>query len=324
MKAVLLALLVCAPSTASAEPIVPHFDNLYVDVGCADFWANPEHGLQVTVDGVVQEPRGENGVPVIGFTTSGPYSDWVPTDISYYVPPGTHDIGIDAPGCAPSMQQIVFGLAPVYIAGRLPVTDDSLRGSTGAPDGFGVLLGAYNQQRGPHLGNRDLFGTQFAYDNDSATGVWLSTSYEHRGLAFALDLLTGGGSMSGTATTANGTPAFTGSTLEMGGALRLGGRLRFGNLALSAGAGVGGSLWIAHADMVAGTNSIPNEADGDWYVPVWSTLTYKPSCNWGAQVLAQYQLHPGSTNEDAPTIGAGLLWQPVSACSDRVGIVVRG
>jgi hypothetical protein len=326
MKAVLLA-LVCAAPLASADPIIPQHDNLYVDVHCADYWANPDRGLNVRVDGAAQDARGVESTPVLRASKHGAYTEWVPTDISFLVAPGTHEIAIDAPGCASSVQQIVFApYAPVFVSGRLPVTDDTLRGTTGAPNGFGVLLGAYNQARGPRASSNDIEPTRFAYDGNAATGGWLSMTFEHRGTAMAFDMLYGGGSISGTAMGTDGVPyRFSGGTFQIGYALRIGKRLAFDHIALAAGAGIGGSLWINHGN-VDGNEFLanPNDADPDWYVPLWSALTYKPDCNWGLQVLAQYQVHPGSTNEDAPTIAGGLLWQPSAACAERAGIAVRG
>jgi hypothetical protein len=313
MKAAPFVVLVAGASFASAEPIVPQFDNLHVGIACADYWADPDHGLSVRIDGVLQEPRGEDGAP-----------GWLRSNLGFLVPPGVHELAIEAPDCAPYVQQIVFGpFTPVFVSGRLLPTDGALRTPTGAPDGFGLLIGAYDQARGAHTGTDAVFAGQFAYDTASAYGLWLSSSYERRGFAVAVDSLIGGGPLDGTATGANGSTNFHGYTIHLGGALRVGGRLSLGSVELAAGAGIGGSLWVEEGG-VRSMATGPNQADGDWYIPLWSALTYKPSCDLGVQVLAQYQLHPTASVEDAPTIAAGLLVQPTSACSERIGVAVRG
>ena len=80
--------------------------SLRVDVRCADYWATPDRGLLVTVDGVPTTPAGTNGATISGFAldeagnVSGPYSVWTPTDVGFDVAPGPHRVAVDAPGCA--------------------------------------------------------------------------------------------------------------------------------------------------------------------------------------------------------------------------------
>jgi hypothetical protein len=310
MKAATVVLLIAGAHVVNAEPIVPHFDNLALSVSCAEYWADPDHGLSVRIDGALEEPRAFSGV-----------AEWA-SHVSFLVPPGVHEVAITAPDCAPWVQQIVFSpYSPVFVSGRLTVNDSALHSTTGAPDGFGVVLGAYDQSRGAHTAADSVLASQFAFDPTSAYGLWLAATYEHRGFALATDFLVGGGSLDGTAMGDSGTMTFHGSTIQMGAALRVGGRIPFGRFAVAAGAGLGGSLWIiASSSMFGGSG----QTDADWYVPLWSALTYKPSCNVGVQVLAQYQHHVGSPGEDAPTFAAGLAFQPTSACYDRVGVAVRG
>jgi hypothetical protein len=154
----------------------------------------------------------------------------------------------------------------------------------------------------------------------------------------AVDMLFGGGSISGTATSTmppafgNGSAGpfgFTGSAFHSGAALRFGARLAMKSVALAAGAGIGGSMWITNAkltgyDLVSDAFvPSPDGINPEWHVPLWTALTYKPSCSWGVQALAQYEVHPTSMDENAVSFGGGLLWQPSSACSEPPGLAVR-
>ena len=60
----------------------------------------------------------------------------------------------------------------------------------------------------------------------------------------------------------------------------------------------------------------PPPTDGDVYVPVWASLTVKPACNFGVQLLASYDVVPGQAVEDRVTIAAGLMFQPSNACAE--------
>ena len=154
-------------------------------------------------------------------------------------------------------------------------------------------------------------------------------SVERRDIAFALYMMVAGGSTSGTATSHSsyamptGPSPFDGSALQLGMAARLGMRQRFGELALSEGAGIGGDMWIESARSGSLSTAPSSDADADYYVPLWAQVTYKPGCDWGAQVLAAYDVHPGSSNEDAPMVMAGLMWQPSSACREQAGLALR-
>jgi hypothetical protein len=48
---------------------------------------------------------------------------------------------------------------------------------------------------------------------------------------------------------------------------------------------------------------------------VWAMLTYKPTCSWGVQATVSYEVHPTAIDESAPTLAAGILWQPSRTCS---------
>jgi hypothetical protein len=55
---------------------------------------------------------------------------------------------------------------------------------------------------------------------------------------------------------------------------------------------------------------------------VWAAVTIKPSCNWGFQGLAEYNVHPTATDNDAMTFGVGVMYQPNDACSQPASLHV--
>src|SRR5438105_7926045 len=100
MTASRIAIVVVASlSTASAEPLGKRIDNLRVDVSCADYWASPESGLRVTLDGAPQAPRDVFDVALVGYSKHGPVVTYAPSDIGFAVEPGVHHLAVDAPGC---------------------------------------------------------------------------------------------------------------------------------------------------------------------------------------------------------------------------------
>jgi len=330
VAAVVLVIL-GAPASLRAEPFRPRPENLHVSVSCADYWASSDRGLQVLVDGVPQRPLGENGASAIGYDSDdSAYVTWVTTDVGFALDPGVHHLAISAPGCSAVEEDIdTTSPMPIFVSGRLPVADPSLRGPTGAPDGIGVASGLFMGGRGAHVASNDILSSSNAFDPTSTTGGFLTMSVERRDIAFALDMMVAGGSTSGTATTHSsyamptGPSPFDGSALQLGMAARLGMRQRFGELALSEGAGIGGDMWIESARSGSLSTAPSSDADADYYVPLWAQVTYKPGCDWGAQVLAAYDVHPGSSNEDAPMVMAGLMWQPSSACREQAGLALR-
>jgi hypothetical protein len=322
--------LVVVGSSVHAEPFRPRLENLHVSVNCADYWADTARGLQVVVDGIPQRPAGENGAPAVEVASDGTsYTTWVTTDVSYSLTPGVHHLAISAPGCSALEQDVdTTSLIPISVSGRLPVADPSLSGPTGAPNGIGVASGLYMGGRGGHGASNDIFSTSYAYDRIATTGGYLTTSIERRGFAFAIDTLVAHGSTTGMVTQGSsfgmppGTSPFTGSATQVGMALRIGMRQRRGEVAFAEGAGVAGDMWIQSFDG-NGPAAPPTSIDGDFYIPLWAQVTYKPGCNWGAQVLASYDVHPGSSNEDIPSVMAGVMFQPTSACSEATGLALR-
>jgi hypothetical protein len=294
-----------------------------------DYWATPERGLRVTLDGAIQDARDTFTLPITGYTKHGPAVSYVPTDIGFAVTPGVHRIEVDAPGCKPLTEDIdVPAFVPLFVSGRLPPEDDTLRGPTGAPNGIGLLYGGYVTTRGPHAGSDSFFHSAYQYDATTSEGFWLGTSSEHRNFAFAFDTMMGYSSTSGTAmsTMNGGTSAFTNSGLNMGMEARVGARLPLGSTVVAAGTGIGGDLWFFNSTLKDKSIEFlakPDGGDASWYVPLWTAVTFKSSCDWGAQLLASYEVHPGAFNEDGPAVAAGLVWQPSDACSQPVGLVVR-
>ena len=80
-RVLVVAFLVTFARVASAqvEPgLGPLPDgNLRVDLRCADYWATPANGLQVSVDGVAPPTTGTNGANVLVDGKHGPYEMWV-------------------------------------------------------------------------------------------------------------------------------------------------------------------------------------------------------------------------------------------------------
>jgi hypothetical protein len=66
----------------------------------------------------------------------------------------------------------------------------------------------------------------------------------------------------------------------------------------------------------------PDGIDASVYLPVWASATIKPTCNWGAQVTGQYDVHPSSMTTNDVQITAGILYQPSDSCSEPAGVGV--
>ncbi|HTR52670.1 MAG TPA: hypothetical protein VMJ10_18270 [Kofleriaceae bacterium] len=317
-----IAVLSVTAATASA-----HADNLRVDVSCADFWATPDSGLDVRVDGAEARGGEINNALAVAYTKHGnPYLTAVPTDVGFSIAPGVHHVSVDAPGCAPLDTQVSVGpVMSTLVSGRLPISDRALLGTAGAPDGFGLVLGAYSASRGTHTSTDGLGDESATWNELDTTGGMLTTSYEHRNFALGFDLMVGTATGSGTTTS---TSPFGGATsapqlftnasvLQLGTRLRIGARLPENSFALAAGAGVGGDANIATSGL---------EGDGgdfDFYIPLWASVTYKPECNWGVQAIGSYDVHPTSMAESAPSLAVGLMWQPTAACSEQPGLSVH-
>jgi hypothetical protein len=339
-KPIVIVLALTAAASAEPQVLAPLYrtGNLRVDVLCADFWATPDRGLAVTVDGVRTEPLRINGTYVTNTNDDGSlYSSWSPYDVGYLVEPGPHHIGISAPGCATSELDLEMHADHAEVtAGRLAIDDPALQGPTGAPNGAGITMGARWQAAalGPHDHALGGFASGYTYDpGHTTTAGWLAISSEWHNFAFAYDLSFGHGDVSGTAFQTEtlepgskpGPFAFTGDTYELGMALRAGPRIALHDVALAAGSGIGFQSWILSTKIVAAQPPFvdpPGPVDGTWFLPVWAAATIKPVCNWGVQVLAEYDVHPTALDIDGFALGAGVIYQPSSACTDAPGLHV--
>jgi hypothetical protein len=338
-----------APAAADPLPISPGLyfgGNLRVRVVCADGLATEDNGLRVTLDGLPPlAPVVTNGASYTAYTTDGsPYSAWEPTDVGFVAPPGHHHLAIAAPGCTADERDLdVSSWYPKFVTGRLAISDPTLEGPVGAPDGIGITLGASTASRAAASSQTtDLWGgtTAITTDATSMHGGWLALSYEHRSFVFATDLRVVWAATSGTVQTivppeglrASTQPLpFTGTTGLLSATLRIGARLPLHDVALAVGTGLGGAGWIASRDVdtshVADPAQVfadsPNDhLDGGWYVPVWGALTIKPGCGWGIEALATYDVHPTALDDSGLSLSAGLLFQPSSACAERPAIRV--
>jgi hypothetical protein len=194
------------------------------------------------------------------------------------------------------------------------ISDPDLMGTVGAPNGFGLTLGVLGTPatRGPNSGD-GFFDSSYTYDpGHTAYSGWLSTSWERRGFELAFDLSFGTGATSGTAMQGGTTKSFTGTTYRFSQTFRIGKRIALRDVSLAAGLGLGWDSWINSNDI----DSVgPSEPDASWYVPVWASATIKPACNWGVQVLGEYDVHPTAGDNNGMGFGVGWIYQPNDACS---------
>ncbi len=315
--------------------------NLRVAVACAGSpLVGPAGGLRVSIDGSALEPLRVNAELAAGTDADG-YNivESFATDTGFLAEPGRHHLEVDAPGCEPDVRDV--DLSATYaerVEGRLPALPE-LRAPTAAPDGFGFVFGAaslpFPATLASGTSSDGLAPTAYTTDPSSAQGLWVSMQFERDHLMFATDEMATWGSLSGTVTSmpstygvATGTYHYSGSYLENAVAVRFGGRVSFGDASLAGGTGVGGALVTrnsAHVDAMSSTEILPNppkEMDADWWVPVWAAVTVKPSCDWGVQALASYDVRPTQLDANGVAFGLGLEWQGSSACSEPAGIRV--
>ncbi len=206
-----------------------------------------------------------------------------------------------------------------------PDAYDPAHHTPAAADGLGLVFGGFEapQLAAPTGTSGDVFPTAYSQSAGRLGGLWLAMSRSHGSSELALDLRLGGGSYEGmAANTEQSTPAvhYTGTMFGSALALRAGQRIAWQNVALAAGVGVAGALWSGmasvdpQAPVPAGFVEPPGGASADFYLPVWSSLTVKPSCSWGIQGLAEYDVRPLDTGASAPSLAVGVIWQPATAC----------
>jgi len=321
----LSASLVLFVRIAAADP----GGNLRVNVKCADYWATPDTGLAVTIDGRAYPALGTNGIS--GFDLEvyhhvpAPLWSWTPTDVGYLVPPGVHRVSITAPGCSALEQDVhIAPYRPVILDGRLPASA-ALSGPTDAPDGLGIAFGAFTRAQQAHGATNDLFSTSYTFDATTVQGASLAISSQTRALVLAWDVAFGSAPVTGTSRyQTDAAVAFSGDEYITRFGFRVGGRIPLHELAVSGGSGIGGDMIITSAQGADKTAfaQAPSGFDGDWYIPLWTQLTLKPSCNWGATLYASYDFHPTARDESAPAFGASILYEPSAACSEPAGVRV--
>jgi hypothetical protein len=323
-------------ATGSAQPAGTVGDpTLRVGVRCADALATPDGGLRVTVDGAPLSGGVVEGVNQWYWGKHGPYTRWEATDVGFAVASGVHRIAVEAPGCAAEARDLDVGpQAPRSLVGRLSIVDESLAGPVGAPNGIGLAL-AYVQTGLPaSTGSSGFAGYAGSYriDHTDSRGAAMTLSYERRALAVAWDYGLGGGTRTGTIQAGLGGASgpempFSEATMQMRSSLRIGARVRWNEIALAAGGGLGGEMWMATAPSgnvpTAVVLTLPHGVDANWFVPVWASLTLKPSCSWGVQALASYDARPTDLSSSGVSLGAGVMWQPSDACAQRPYVVVR-
>jgi hypothetical protein len=201
--------------------------------------------------------------------------------------------------------------------GLRPETYDPSHHAPTQADGWGVTLGGFSAPYpGPTSGtNGSVFPTAYSSSVAQLEGGWLATSFERGSTVVAVDMRVGGGSFDGTATSARMATHYTGTYFGTSLALRAGKRIAWQDVALAAGSGIGGGMWMTSTmtDTPAFVET-PSGASGDFYVPVWASLTIKPTCSVGVQGLAEYDLRPQDSAASSPSLSLGLIWQPASAC----------
>ena len=333
------------PEAATLRPRLYRKGNLRLSIMCAETWATPDSGLTLTVDGAAVAPQRINGrwsfyadSPISGDDDDGvdvvdTGEVWNPTDVGYLLAPGQHHVQIEAPGCSPAaFDMAAYPDHAQHANGRLAVTDWSLMGPVGAPNGWGLVIGGWYGPvpMGPKANS--IFNQTAAFDaGRTTTGTIVSFSIERRHLVLAVDdaFASGstGGTVSGQSISGGGstTQAFTGSAYFSNSQLRFGARLPLHDLALLAGSGIGLQWWESSATIAGSQTSglfAPDGMDSSFYVPLWAGVTVKPACSWGFQVMGQYDVHPAATDTDGFDVMGGILFQPSDSCSEPAGVHV--
>jgi hypothetical protein len=329
-----------APPPGEISPGLYAEGNVRVAAFCAERTTvlTPEDGLRVFLDGKsdAEKPLKPNVVTTMGTQTVNnrtvPVMMQEVTDVGFIVPPGPHRLVIRAPDCEPVDNEIMVSATHAKnVTADMAVSSGSLEGPTGAPAGFAWLLGGYGMTMPKQL----LFKpTVVDIDGDAGTKLGgaglLGFTYEHRYFTTGFLYGVGSGSYSGhvndTSVPAGeygGKFPFTGSSFQNMIELRAGVRLPLRYLALMAGSGIGGSMWInSYKVDTSGTPSgkipatnLEGGIDVLWDIPLWAAIDIKPTCDFGFQVGGAYNVQPTNMDGSNVMVHAGLLWQPAPACS---------
>jgi hypothetical protein len=318
--------------------------NLRVTAFCAERTTvlTPEEGLRVFLDGKsdAERPLKPNVVTTMGTQTVNnrtvPVMMQEVIDVGFVVPPGPHHLLIRAPDCEPVDSDIMVSATHAKnVTVDMAVSNASLQGPTGAPAGFAWLVGGYGMTLPkqlvfkPAVTDVDGIGPSGGSGAKLGGAGLLAFTYERRYFTMGFLYGVGSGSYSGhtQATTTSGGSAgdypFTGSSFQNMLELRAGVRLPLRYVALMAGSGIGGSMWInsykvdtsgAPSGVFPETN-LEGGIDFTWDLPLWAAIDIKPTCDFGFQVGGAYNVQPTNMDGNNVMIHAGLLWQPAPACS---------
>ena len=308
--------------------------NLRIAATCAEHNTvmTPDEGLRLMLDGKAEpeKPLRANMMTMMGTQTVNnrvvPVMVQNVTDVGFLVPPGPHHLSIQAPDCAALETDVkLSGTHETDVTAEMQVDSGSLMGPVGAPSGFAWTLGAYSSPLPRTLTYvKNVDGIK---GSPTAWGGALGFSYEHRNFTFGMQYAVGVGSLAGTtpAQDTSGTNTgqnldFTGSQFEQLIELRIGARLPLRYVALMAGSGVGGSMWISSYKVNnSATSALEANLEGTlaglWHLPLWAEVDFKPVCDFGVQLGAAYNWDPTDPNGSYPMVNASLMWQPAPSCS---------
>jgi hypothetical protein len=337
-----------AEADVDAEGIAPNLyaeGNLRVAATCAEHRGalTPADGLRVVVDGKAEpdKPLKTNMMSSVQMTQNGkvtvPVVVTSASDIGFIVPPGPHHLSIQAPDCVTVETDVkLSGTHATEVGADMEVASEGLKGTVGAPWGFAWVLGGYYSQ----IPRSVLYQGQVTSidGTPAAGGGTLGFTYEHRNFTIGVMYSAGIGNYSGIVK--NPSPAsgeyggplpFSGSQFENVVEVRAGVRLPLRYIALMAGSGIGGSMWIS--DATADITKVPTVttiADVTapqginlfWHLPLWVAVDIKPVCDFGVQLSAAYNLEPTNLDGSYGMLGAALLWQPSPSCARPTGLSI--
>jgi len=253
---------------------------------------------------------GDDGVLYVGST---------PTGIGFDAPAGRHRVRVESDECT-SMEQTVDISSSTKIDASLPIADPTWMGPSGAPNGFTIgLLGFHTTLPSSlHSGLHSQWapaGSTFGVDATSTYGVAITAGYVHRFFAAHFDLDVALGSAPATGTNADGTTTSFDAHLGMIETdARVGLRYPMGNVTLEGGGGFGYGMWIA-GDGSVGESSFGSTEKMTLDVPLWASVTFKPTCDLGVEFGATYHLDPLDGDDSTTMLTAGLVFEPNGACS---------
>jgi hypothetical protein len=327
-SSLVLGSLVVWSSLAVAEP---DHENLRVAIACAEGLATPASGLVVRVDGQPLAPAATNGHDVVMYQPHGLIThSWVLDDFGYVAAPGVHRVEIGARSCATTAFEVTLDPDLTELAsGRLVLTDTTLAGPTGAPNGGGFVFGPWlGHARMAAPASPNPLQTVTPDPVGGAQGGFFSTTFERRHLAAAADFMFGAAATTGTVAGqgvfgAVAPQSYAGTTYDTAIQFRVGARAAKNWFAIAAGGGVAIEMAVTRTSLNGNALSglePPNGVDAEFYVPVWAALTVKPVCDIGLQLLAQYDVRPAAMSSSGPAIGVGFVIQPSDSCRQAPGI----